>query len=581
MASRTHEAAMQGLTRCIRDGAGLLVLTGEAGSGKTTLFRRLAAELARTVDPIVCRGSGLDFGQLVNFVCAEVGLTHTRPTPKSELGALTDHLSVTARRPLALLVDDADRLEGTALEQLLGLRQAIEGTRQRLHLVLSGRRGLQAQLKRERATFPLVRQGIFVRIGRLSDVEAATLVERVAARRTGPGPSSIEPAGLRAIVQSAGGNPGRLAALCNAALRQAQAAGEQSVAADTVDVVLRGAQRGGQARAPKPEAPAQASGPSPAAAHVAADPTKTPRRRALLANRNLERILIVACVLVAAGGLRMLWPGSSPTADSPPQATVPDSSPAPAKARPEHEVANPAPAVTAGRDAVAGAAATRSDRIAAAPPSPQPTPRDEPRATPAPTQEPAQAPRVRRETPTPPPVMTTSPPAAAAPATPREVTPTRPDTAAQPAPASTRPPTRRERVRAHLARARSAMKRNALTTPAHDNAVRWTESALAVDRGNAAAIALLREIIDRYLGWSNRSLASGALADATVHLDRVRDLSAHATEDQLAAAAVLEDQIAARERERTRASRRRYQMEAPKWLNDLDAWVRDLPLPRE
>ena len=127
----------------------------------------------------------------------------------------------------------------------------------------------------------------------------------------------------------------------------------------------------------------------------------------------------------------------------------------------------------------------------------------------------------------------------------------------------------------HLARARSALARNALTTPAGDNAVQWAEAALAADPGNAEAIGVLREVIDRYLQWADRDLSRNALGDARQFLARARAVSEHATRDQLAAADVIEKAIANRQRARG------FHIDGPKWLDDIDAWLRNQPLPTD
>ena len=68
----------------IRQQRGLLVLTGEAGTGKTLLLRKLAHEAPATAKFVFCYSTNLDFDNLLTVICDQLQImTHGREVPIS------------------------------------------------------------------------------------------------------------------------------------------------------------------------------------------------------------------------------------------------------------------------------------------------------------------------------------------------------------------------------------------------------------------------------------------------------------------------------------------------------------------
>lgn len=155
--SSSHAAVYEDLLAAIRRREGVIVLTGEMGTGKTTLCRAALYQLDRKTfttfvpDPDLSREDLLRM-LLVGF--GEVSVHDLKQgrlkgTPRAELGCqLYDFLisleSVDAFA--ALVIDEAQNLSGPLLDEIRALSE-MEAGRRLLQIVLVGQPELRARLK--------------------------------------------------------------------------------------------------------------------------------------------------------------------------------------------------------------------------------------------------------------------------------------------------------------------------------------------------------------------------------------------------------------------------------------------------
>ena len=155
-ASPTHDATRRALLSGIRRREGLQVLTGEIGTGKTTLCRTVLRELGRNTysslvpDPFASREDLLkmlliDFGVLS---IQDVAEGHLRSASRTELGyLLTDFLNKLSRDAFAVaIIDEAQNLSLPLIEETRILFDSF-GANGRLQLLFVGQPELHAKLK--------------------------------------------------------------------------------------------------------------------------------------------------------------------------------------------------------------------------------------------------------------------------------------------------------------------------------------------------------------------------------------------------------------------------------------------------
>lgn len=145
--SNQHRDALTHLRHAIDGDAGVVLLTGEVGAGKTTVCRRLLAELPQHVSVALIYNPRLSPRELLAALCQEFAIPGaTEDSPREELLALVlghiDAAQQAGTTPL-LIVDEAQNLGSDVLEQL---RMLCAGERASLRLVLIGQPELNALL---------------------------------------------------------------------------------------------------------------------------------------------------------------------------------------------------------------------------------------------------------------------------------------------------------------------------------------------------------------------------------------------------------------------------------------------------
>src|SRR5690606_27914504 len=150
--SEQHREALAHLLYGIGDQGGFVVLTGEVGTGKTTVCRCLLQQLPDNADVAFIVNPKLDSRELLQSICEELGV----PLPEGELSIkqLVDGLnelllSTHARgRNAILIIDEAQNLTVDVLEQLRLLTNLETSERKLLQLILLGQPELNTLLAR-------------------------------------------------------------------------------------------------------------------------------------------------------------------------------------------------------------------------------------------------------------------------------------------------------------------------------------------------------------------------------------------------------------------------------------------------
>lgn len=147
--SEQHREALAHLAYGIGDHGGFVVLTGEVGTGKTTVCRCLLQQVPDHLDIAVIVNPKLDSHELLQTICEELGVFADEDMSSKQLiDALNDFLlSTHARgRNAILIVDEAQNLSPDVLEQLRLLTNLETNERKLLQLILLGQPELNAIL---------------------------------------------------------------------------------------------------------------------------------------------------------------------------------------------------------------------------------------------------------------------------------------------------------------------------------------------------------------------------------------------------------------------------------------------------
>ena len=157
---------------------GFIVITGEAGTGKTTLLRRFMHSVEGSVHTAFIFNTHLSFTELLRLVLNDLGVpnsSHDRLTLMAELNNyLVDQLE--QGHIVSLLVDEAQNLSNAMLEELRLLSNLETDKAKLIQIVLIGQPELELKLEQPELRQLKQRVAIRCRLAPLKSNEVAPYI---------------------------------------------------------------------------------------------------------------------------------------------------------------------------------------------------------------------------------------------------------------------------------------------------------------------------------------------------------------------------------------------------------------------
>jgi len=144
--SRSHKKVLSYLDYGIREHSGFILLTGEVGTGKTTLIRELIKKHLRNVLLARVFHTKVESRQLLAMINADFGLETSDKDKPALLRDLQEFLieQYAKRCPVVLIIDEAQNLSKSVLEEVRMLSNLETEESKLLHIILVG----QPELRR-------------------------------------------------------------------------------------------------------------------------------------------------------------------------------------------------------------------------------------------------------------------------------------------------------------------------------------------------------------------------------------------------------------------------------------------------
>ena len=220
--SERHAEALAHLLYGINEAGGFIQLTGEVGTGKTTIIRSLLEQLPAHADVALILNPRVTPAEFLLTICEELRI----PVPEPGRGSVKLLMDLIGRRLLdthargrrvVLIVDEAQNLSAHTLEQVRLLTNLETATTKLLQIILIGQPELRDLLARPELRQLAQRITARYHLNPLSSEESGGYVKH-RMRVAGATAETFTPASLREVHRLSGGVPRIINVICDRAL---------------------------------------------------------------------------------------------------------------------------------------------------------------------------------------------------------------------------------------------------------------------------------------------------------------------------------------------------------------------------
>jgi general secretion pathway protein A len=235
--SDQHREALAHLLYGVGNDGGFVLLTGEVGTGKTTVCRCLLEQLPENCDVAFIFNPKLTVKELLSTICDELRIKY--PGGARSIKVFIDLINGylleahAGGRKAVLIIDEAQRLSHEVLEQIRLLTNLETNERKLLQVILLGQPELQEMLSQPKLR--QLSQRIIARY-HLGPLTRKEVTDYVSHRLSIAGSSErlFPESTLREVFRLSGGIPRVINVLCDRALLGTYAQGRRSVNKNTV-----------------------------------------------------------------------------------------------------------------------------------------------------------------------------------------------------------------------------------------------------------------------------------------------------------------------------------------------------------
>ncbi len=219
--SRVHENAHTHLEYALAENKGFVVVTGEIGSGKTTLINYLLQNLGQDMEVGIVNQTNVNPTQFLRMVCTEFGMDVDGMDKAAMIDAFHSFLiqEFSGRKRVVLIIDEAQNLPLETIEEIRMLSNLEAEKHHLIQIVLSGQPDLKPRLLSSKTEQFAQRVTVYCHMGGLKKEEVKAYIHHRLRVAGSDNPGSLfDSTAINAIYENSHGIPRLINVLCDTAL---------------------------------------------------------------------------------------------------------------------------------------------------------------------------------------------------------------------------------------------------------------------------------------------------------------------------------------------------------------------------
>ena len=217
--SSVHENAVTYLEYGLMENVGFILLTGEVGTGKTTLVRHIMDQFEDEKDIAVIFNTNVSADELIRLILQSFDLEPDSGSKTKSIEILYQFLiqRYAQNRPVLLIIDEAQNLSDEAIEEVRMLSNLQGDDQNLIQIMLVGQPELKHRLKMPGHSAFSQRIAVNFYLSGLTDTETKSYITH-RLEKAGGNPNIFTPKAVEIIYHASKGIPRTINLLCDAAL---------------------------------------------------------------------------------------------------------------------------------------------------------------------------------------------------------------------------------------------------------------------------------------------------------------------------------------------------------------------------
>lgn len=242
--SPVHQNALTYLEYGLMEDIGFILLTGDVGTGKTTLIRHAINQFCSDMDVAVIFNTNVSADQLVNLILRSYGLSSETNDKVNALDILYNYLieKYSENRRVLIIIDEAQNLSHESMEEVRMLSNLQSDDHVLLQIMLVGQPELKAKLKHQSFTSITQRIAVKFHLSPLTRKEAGRYIA-FRLEKAGGKSDLFDTEAVDMIYRESGGIPRSINLICDSALVYGFGYDIKTIGAPVIEQVIQ--DRGG------------------------------------------------------------------------------------------------------------------------------------------------------------------------------------------------------------------------------------------------------------------------------------------------------------------------------------------------